>query len=221
MKLSIDNNLRELFTKLTTQSRSPYLSLADDRPEPTTLREWLELGTRLSEGHNPGAAFQCWIRALEVDPDSPEANLNVGLDLVDRGDYATALDYLQRHLRVHPGNEIALGGIADALMGMGRVDDALQEYRHVTEILPGFPGPWRSLGQALCKAGQYEAALDAYNEAISIKPNSDSKVELGHVLMALGRRDEALQIWRQIASDDRYASGNRKMAQELIKEHRR
>lgn len=70
---------------------------------------------------------------------------------------------------------------------------------------------WNGLGYSLRKLGRYDAALMAYDKALSLRPSYPEAIEYrGEAYLALGRVDDAKQAYL-----DLYA-GNRKLADQLL-----
>jgi tetratricopeptide (TPR) repeat protein len=70
---------------------------------------------------------------------------------------------------------------------------------------------WNGLGYCLRKLGRYDAALMAYDKALSLRPSYPEAIEYrGEAYLALGRVDDAKQAYL-----DLYA-GNRKLADQLL-----
>lgn len=74
----------------------------------------------------------------------------------------------------------------------GRLYEAAHEFEWARKLMPGHPDPRMNLALALERAGQVEAAIDAYHSALSVYP--------GHLptLQALCR----LQVRYDIADDE-------------------
>ncbi len=53
----------------------------------------------------------------------------------------------------------------DALMDLGRYEDALAAYEKATVVDPAFPRPWYKKGQALKALGRESEADDAFTKA--------------------------------------------------------
>jgi tetratricopeptide (TPR) repeat protein len=70
---------------------------------------------------------------------------------------------------------------------------------------------WNGLGYSLRKLGRYDAALMAYDKALSLRPSYPEAMEYrGEAYLALGRVDDAKRAYL-----DLYA-GNRKLADQLL-----
>ena len=63
---------------------------------------------------------------------------------------------------------------------------------------PQIVAGWFNLAVGLSKAGETEQAIDAYRKALAARPGfCPAAVNLGSLLEAAGRKDEALEVWKQ------------------------
>src|SRR5260370_586225 len=52
----------------------------------------------------------------------------------------------------------------------GRLNDAIADFRRVTELAPDLPAPFVSLGEAYMQNGNYEAAIAPLKQALDVSP---------------------------------------------------
>ena len=87
---------------------------------------------------------------------------------------------------------------------MGRLDEAIAQYRKVLKIQPDFAEAHNNLGNALKGRGQIEEAMAQYQEAVKIDPDlAEAHNNLGGSLMSQGRIDEAIEHFRQALGSSR------------------
>jgi tetratricopeptide (TPR) repeat protein len=77
---------------------------------------------------------------------------------------------------------------------------------------------WNNKGGSLAALGRYEEAIQCYDRALKIDPQSyKTWNNKGSALSALGRRDEALDCFnRSLAIEPRFAMASRNMSRELL-----
>ena len=63
-------------------------------------------------------------RAVALAPSMPEAQLNLGLVLIDLGEESAAEDRFRRALGLRPAYQLARERLADLLLRQGRADEA-------------------------------------------------------------------------------------------------
>jgi tetratricopeptide (TPR) repeat protein len=100
--------------------------------------------------------------------------------------YATAAVSLRP---LSPGTHVNLGA---GLFNMGRLDEAIAEYREALRLKPDFPEAHNNLGRALRDRGRPDEAIAAHNEALRLKNDyPEAYLGLGLALWDKGRLDAA------------------------------
>jgi len=85
----------------------------------------------------------------------------------------------------------------------GRLDDAIREFRKVTELEPASAAGHANLGNAYFLKGDYRASIPELEEALKIKPNLlGTQRTLGVALLVLGDADGALPHLEQTSAPD-------------------
>ncbi len=98
------------------------------------------LGNALFQRGEYREAQHCYQKALQLRPASLEARQNLGNVLKRLGHpAAAAAETFQEILRLHPDFVEALKGRADALVELGRTDEALASYEKVLQLRPDYP----------------------------------------------------------------------------------
>jgi len=88
---------------------------------------------------------------------------------------------------------IRLGNIFDR---DDRHKEAIQAYRHATEIDPDNAQNWVDLGDAQFKTGAYDEAIMAYTRAVELDPKSGWPLSnLGLTLVTLGKCEDAIPLY--------------------------
>jgi tetratricopeptide (TPR) repeat protein len=60
---------------------------------------------------------------------------------------------------------------ANGDLAIGDLENAVEKYRHCTEIDPGFFDGWHALGMAQMKLGRFTEAIEAGKKAVELRPN--------------------------------------------------
>lgn len=75
----------------------------------------------------------------------------------------------------------------------GRLDEAITEFRKVTELTPELPAAFVNLGEAYMQNGDYEAALTPLKRALELNPELIGAHQmLGYALLSSGYAAEAI-----------------------------
>jgi tetratricopeptide (TPR) repeat protein len=131
---------------------------APDRAEAAEAHDWYERACEL-EDQQPEAALAAYRRALALEPDHPEANINLGRLLHDRGDLHAAEACYRRGLAARPDDVTAAFNLGVALEDLGRIDDAVAAYRQAVAADPGCADAYYNLSRLCEKLGRAAEAL--------------------------------------------------------------
>ena len=104
-----------------------------------------------------------------------------------------------------------------AALEVGLLDDARQQFRRATELVPAEPAGWANLGLAQLRLGELDAAVMPVARALELAPaNVDIAMLAGRMEVARGRIDEAVaRLRRAVALDDRALQPRFALADEL------
>ncbi len=114
----------------------------------------------------PGMAFRAALAVL-LAAIVPLAVLNVARQPVFATDYALWTDTLV----VSPQSFLAHNNLAESLVRMGRLDDAIAQARRSIELSPGFAIAHNNLGWALALEDRVDEALLEFAKAATLNPN--------------------------------------------------
>ena len=90
----------------------------------------------------------------------------------------------------------AYNNLGNALVGQGKLEEAVQVYRQALEINPNDADVRYNLGRALVGRGQLEEAVQVYHQALGINSDdADVYYYLGKVLTEQGKLEEAIQSY--------------------------
>lgn len=107
------------------------------RKEPETADGWYAYGCEL-EADDPDGAIAAYRRAVELDGDLPDAWLNLGRLLHERGELAEAERSYRRALDLQPDEPTAAYNLGVALQDLGRLAEAAEVYERTLELEDSF-----------------------------------------------------------------------------------
>lgn len=115
--------------------------------------------------------------------------------LVSLSHYQEALEVYKRVIDNRPNSETAALGKAELLLRMGRLDDAIGEYRNCVKRWPESAMSLNALGYTLAdRTDQYEEAEKLIKKALELDPDSAAIIDsYGWVLYRLGEDERALE----------------------------
>jgi tetratricopeptide (TPR) repeat protein len=183
-------NLGVLLTRGNDPAAESYLRAATQltpnmgKRDDAWFRSWMTLG-HLLETSKPREAIDAFDHAAGLNPKDVSARLYAGAIAEKTGDMAIAEKEYAAAQQINPNDPQASAGMANVLIATGRGDQAEEAIRKYIATLP--------------KQG-------ANNELAS------AHVELGHLLLQLHRRDEAITEFEEA---DKLSPGNVKAQHEL------
>jgi len=136
---------------------------------PETAESWFEHGSDLEYDDAPEEAMAAYRRALELDASLPDAHLNLGRLLHERGETAEAESHYRQALAVRPEDATAAFNLGVALQDLGHLRDAAKAYEAALGSEPGYADAHYNLAGVYEKLGEKESAfrhLSAYRRLI-------------------------------------------------------
>ena len=115
-----------------------------------------------------------WSSALEVSPQSPRAQYNLGTALMRRDRPAEAAVHLAAAVKLRPGYADALYNLGNAQMAQGQLPDAVMSYRRALGLTPDDWQMHNNLGVAMLKAGDVAAARYEFERTLELNPSCAS-----------------------------------------------
>lgn len=143
-------------------------------------------------------------RALELDPDLPDAHRVLGTVAMLRGRLREGAASLARAVELNPSDWAAAGNLGSVYGRLGRLDEAVVLYRQVAEGDPVLVVPSRiNLGVTYTTLGFLEAAEEELRAALALAPdNRFSRGALARLALRQGRAAEATALAEEILADD-------------------
>ncbi|MBN1605094.1 MAG: tetratricopeptide repeat protein [Polyangiaceae bacterium] len=116
-------------------------------------------------------AAETFGRILEIDPDFPEARLNLAVTLAEAGVDAEALALLEEAARVGPDSPRLRVALAWLLLHLHRPEPSLAHARRAVELGPNVASTHWQLGDALDACGKKAEAISSYRRAVEVNPS--------------------------------------------------
>ena len=139
------------------------------------------------------------IKAVEVDPDLPEAHGALGFVRLhyDRN-WEEAERELRRAIELKPSNQVAHRWYAYSLSAMGRHDEAFTEIQRARAILPQSPVMATGVANVLFLAGRFDDAIGQCRKALELDPGAvAAHTVLRWAYEKKGMHSEALAAYEQ------------------------
>ncbi len=158
------------------------------------------LGTALWRQGRLQDAVAAYSEAVRLKPDMREAYLNLGVVTQEADKVDDAIGIFQTVVGRWPDYVTAHLNLGVALQRQRRYPEAIAAYKTALRLKPDYLQGEFSLGAASLECGDLESAEAAFRRALAIAPlDAPSAMHLAHVLQVLGRRKEALALYREQA----------------------
>jgi tetratricopeptide (TPR) repeat protein len=102
---------------------------------PLPAEEWYRRGCD-SEASDSKRAIEAYRKALEIDPEHPDAHINLGRLLHEAGDAASAEEHYRKALASRPNDPTAAFNLGVSLEDLDRRTDALEAYEKAVSLDP-------------------------------------------------------------------------------------
>jgi len=167
-------------------------------------------GNRAEAAGDPATACRLYRRALELEPTSVRAHLNLGIGLEAMSDDGGARDAYERVLALDAGNPFASYNLGKLLYTQGAFRDAEQRLREALQARPDFPEARIVRGYALHALGRWRDAAADLGAGIAARPeDAAARAALAQARLSqavedhrAGRHAEAESACRQVLADD-------------------
>lgn len=175
-----------------------------------------DLGVQAQQSGNVQDALREFQKALELDPDNPDAHNALGILLhLSFRRPGEALEHYEKALKVRPTFSEARTNMANVHLDQGRYDEAIKLYEQVlNDMLYSTPYIAQSnLGWALYKKGETERGVQSIKASVTTNPGFCMGYRnLGIIYDETGRTSEAC---RQFS---RYRESCPEMAEAYMRE---
>lgn len=137
----------------------------------------------------------------QANPNSAEAHINLGAQLITEGFYPEAVDMLQKAVKLKPDSAAAQYNLGLAQLMVGEFQNAVASTSRALELKPDwkYADVYNNLGLAYAGLKKWDDAVKAYREAIKMVPNYAGAIyNLGIAYVGLGQGTQALPLVEQL-----------------------
>src|SRR6266404_6030388 len=138
-------------------------------------------------------------RAIEINPNSPDAHWRYGHFLANCERFDEAIKLGERAIELDPLSLVVQFFMARIYLLAQRVDRGFEQLRKMQAIEPNFAGGLTQLGGLYLTTGKYDEAIEAYKKALTLGHFVVPALSyLGAAYGVAGKRDDAYQILNQL-----------------------
>ncbi len=119
-------------------------------------------------------AEQYCVRAIELDPRSPQAYSNLGIIYDRQGRAYQAIRSYKASLELEAKQPNVLMNLGIAYVKQDRLAAAISAFEMAGRVSPDNPTPWEKLGACHYRKRNFPEALDAYEKALSLDPGGSA-----------------------------------------------
>jgi len=216
VRARIWRNNETLFTAMVREAPSApsaYANLADaiagERPDSALalynhalrldqgyVHAYIHAGILLSEKGDHRQAIHLLRLANELRPNSELVLNNLGLAFAAAGQFDSALVTLDRAIATHPGSATLRFNRANALIAVGRPDEAESELRSALALDSMQPAARLMLAERLKLRGQYDSAVAMGEGVARDHPTAEHLNRLGSSWVATGDSVRAAECYK-------------------------
>jgi arylsulfatase A-like enzyme/Tfp pilus assembly protein PilF len=174
-------------------------AILDERPDMQQARDVLAF--LLQQSEKPGEAIDVILEAIELGTATREMRQRLALILSETGRSDEAVRLLET---LEPGRDPELlNAYGIALADLGRLEDAVAQFRRVLDQDPRNAVAWQNLGITALRGGDTERSMGYLQRALSINDQLPLAWNtLGVVQMRRGDPAKAITAWQRAVSID-------------------
>ncbi|KAK9945917.1 hypothetical protein M0R45_011407 [Rubus argutus] len=131
-----------------------------------------------------------------------------GTKLAEDGKYREALGKWESALMLMPKSAVLHEQKAQVLIEIGDAWNAIKAATRATELEPSWAEAWVTLGRAQLNFGEPDSAVQSFDKALAIKPDSEEARSDRHTAMNLVKRRKQLHSSGLSPTRNRYAVGD-------------
>ena len=179
--------------------------LAETSPEGDEQRQQLTLADAqvLREARRFEESYQVLAKALERSPEDTVLLYDAAMaaERVDRIDEMERL--LRRLMQLKPDDPHAYNALGYTFADRNqRLPEAHELIGKAMKLAPEDAHIIDSMGWVYFRMGNFAKARELLERAFALRPEAEIGAHLGEVLWAMGERDAARRIWRQVRADE-------------------
>lgn len=177
------------------------------RDNPNSDEAHLDLARAYSKAGKNSNAISELKEAIRINPKSSEAHYKLALEYFNADRYQDAAVLFAQSIELDPDsldNDAAYYALGLIHLKFARYDEAVKEFKESLKISPAVINTRRELGIAQFFAGDFKAAIEAFNGVLAEAPRHPSAhFWLGRAYLWSGDRERAMKQYKTLTELDR------------------
>ncbi|HEY6436320.1 MAG TPA: tetratricopeptide repeat protein, partial [Ignavibacteriaceae bacterium] len=144
-------------------------------------------------------AEKCFLKALEINPNSAETHQYYSMLLSTLGYHKKALKEIEHAHQLDPLNAPISYSLSYVYYNNNQTENAITQAKKTIELDPDFGDAWNSLAWMYLRSNQYDEAIEIFNKIIN-NPTNIIKAEAGlsYAYAKLGHPERAIEFIENI-----------------------
>jgi tetratricopeptide (TPR) repeat protein len=135
----------------------------------------------------------------QANPNSVEAHVNLGAQLITEGVYSEAVSVLKTAVSLQPNSPAAQYDLGLAQLKEKKYAESIAATRRALELKPDWPDAYNSLGLAYAGLSRWQEAVTAYREALRMIPDyAGALYNLGIAYIRLGQESATMEVIEKV-----------------------
>jgi tetratricopeptide (TPR) repeat protein/SAM-dependent methyltransferase len=162
------------------------------------VTESLERAIRHHEAGQIDEAEALYREIIRVDPRHADALHLLGVAAHQKSNHPVGVHFIRQAIAQSGGSALYHSNLGACYRALGRIDEAIAEFREAMRLQPALIGARYNLAMALEAAGRPDEALREYDEVLRLNSGYvEALNNRGGLLLSLGRTEEAIQSYRR------------------------
>jgi TolB-like protein/Tfp pilus assembly protein PilF len=143
-------------------------------------------------------AEKCFIKALEINPNSAETHQYYAMLLSTLGYHKKALKQCEYAYQIDPLNAPISYSLSYVYYNNNQTENAIAQAKKTIELDPDFGDAWNSLAWMYLRSNQYDKAIEIFNKILN-NPTNIMKASSGlsYAYAKLGQTERAMEFIRE------------------------
>ena len=120
---------------------------------------------------------------------------HLGIIALQRGQPQAAIEPIGRAIAIDGRDPECRYHLAVAFQSLGRLDEAVTQYREAIRLKRDYIDAYSNLGKALLQTGALAEAIATYERIIALRPSAEAHCNLANVFARSGRLDDAVDAF--------------------------